>query len=433
MQINKQLSFPYGAESIEIALPDRIVFDGIMKGIEPADDLVTLLKKSLENPIGSPGLSQLVSAGDKVLVLVEDNTRNTPVKSILPVLIDYLKTCGIPASDIEILTAPGTHRVMTEPELIEKVGQRIFDSIRISQHDFRQADSLSDLGSVDAGGYRIPIRINKKVQAVDFIIGIGNIIPHCDAGYSGGAKILQPGICGYSTTAATHAAAALLEEIPLGVVENPCRLGMEEVAKRAGLRFIINTVMNNRNEVIDIVSGDFVEAHRRGASLSKKAFGVEIPEPADIVIVSSQPADIDYWQAEKGIISAYFAVKKDGIIIFVAPCYEGLAHNHPKFPEWLKLSYAEAADRIRKIDFDDEDADLVSADLAICNARVREKAKIYCVSHGLDEKDFAILEYKGFKDLQSAIDAALAEIPDATIGLLPRGGDCLPMAAVAER
>jgi len=431
MKKNKILTFPYGAENIEISLPDRIVFDGLMKIIEPPNDLVGLLKNSLENPIGCDRLDQLVSAGDKVLILIEDNTRNTPVNSILPILIDYLKACGILESDVEILTAPGTHRVMTEPEIIEKVGQRIFDSINISQHDFRDSDSLIDLGSVDAGDYQIPIRINKKVQEVDFIIGIGNIIPHCDAGYSGGAKILQPGICGYSTTAATHAAAALLQEIPLGVVENPCRMGMERVAKRAGLRFIVNTVMNNRNEVIDVVSGDYVRAHRSGSSLSKKAFEVDIPEAADIVIVSSQPADIDYWQAEKGIISAYFAVKEGGIIIFVAPCYEGLAHNHPRFQEWLKLSYREATDRIRKIDFNDEDADLVSADLAICNARVREKARIYCVSHGLSEEDLNILRYKGFEDLQSAIDAALAEIPDATIGLLPRGGDCLPVNKVA--
>ena len=175
------------------------------------------------------------------------------------------------------------------------------------------------------------------------------------------------------------------------------------------------------------MAGDFVKAHRKGAKIAEKAFGVSVPAPADIVIVSSYPANIDYWQAEKGIISAYFAVKENGFIIFVAPCPEGLAHNHPKFREWLKLSYAEACERIRAIPLEDEIADLVSADLAICNARVREKASILAVSHGLAEADFEILGYKPFKTVRDALDFALTAIPDGTIGILPRGGDCLPV------
>ena len=199
------------------------------------------------------------------------------------------------------------------------------------------------------------------------------------------------------------------------------------MAKRVGLRFIINTIMNFKNEVIDIVAGDFVKAHRKGAKIAEKAFGVKVPEPADIVIVSSHPADIDYWQAEKGIISAYFAVKKDGFIIYVAPCPEGLEHNHPNFREWLKMSYSEACELISEIPLEDETADLVSADLAICNSRVREKANILAVSPGLAETDLKILGYKPFKTVRDALDFALATIPDGTIGILPRGGDCLPV------
>lgn len=202
---------------------------------------------------------------------------------------------------------------------------------------------------------------------------------------------------------------------------------MEKVAKRVGLRFIINTIMNFKNEVIDIVAGDFVKAHRKGANIAEKAFGVRVLEPADIVIVSSHPADIDYWQAEKGVISAYFAMKEDGFIIYVAPCPEGLEHNHPKFREWLKMSFSGACDLIRKIPLKDETADLVSADLAICNSRVREKANILAVSHGLAEADLKILGYKPFKAVRDALDFALATIPDGTIGILPRGGDCLPV------
>jgi nickel-dependent lactate racemase len=421
------ISLPYGDETLEVVVPDRIIFDGAMGYLPPPDNFEEFLLEKIKHPVGCEALGAMIAPGAKVLVLIEDNTRNTPVKDILPVLIDYLKDSGIGPEDIEILTAPGTHRVMTDAEVIEKVGEAVAASIQISQHDFSDKDSLFDLGVVKAGESEIPVLVNKKAMEADFIIGIGNIVPHCDAGYSAGAKIVQPGICGYTTTAATHVAAALLEEIPLGVVENPCRLGMEKVAKRVGLGFIINTIMNFKNEVIDIVAGDFVEAHRKGAKIAEKAFGVSVPEPADIVIVSSHPANIDYWQAEKGIISAYFAVKENGFIIFLAPCPEGLEHNHPRFREWLKMSYSGACDRIREFPLEDETADLVSADLAICNSRVREKATILAVSHGLAEADMEILGYKPFKTVQEALAFALAAIPDGTIGILPRGGDCLPV------
>ena len=418
---------PYGDETLEVEVPDRIIFDGSMAYIRPIDNFEKLLLERVKNPIGCDPLEEVISPNTKVLILIEDSTRNTPVKKILPVLIDCLKGCGIGLKDIELLTSPGTHRIMTESEIVAKVGEGFSSSLKISQHDFRDRDALIDLGGVNSGGYEIPIQINKKVVEADFIIGLGNIVPHCDAGFSGGAKILQPGICGYATTAATHVAAALLDEIPLGAVENPCRWGIEEVAKRVGLDFIINTVMNYKNEVIDIVAGDMVKAHRKGAQVAEKAFGVKIPQPADIVIVSSHPADLDYWQAEKGIISAYFAVKKGGFIIYVAPCTEGLEHNHPKFREWLKMTYSEACDRIKNIPLDDETADLVSADLAVCNARVREKADIFAVSDGLTEADMMILGYKPFKTIQDALDFALQKAPNGTIGILPRGGDCLPV------
>ena len=184
----------------------------------------------------------------------------------------------------------------------------------------------------------IPVHVNKKILEADYVVGLGNIIPHCDAGFSGGAKIVQPGVCGFATTAATHIAAALLDEIPLGDLNNPCRQGIEEVAGKVGLKFIINVVMSPSGEVIDVFAGDFIAAHRAGAILAEQVYGVEIPELADIVIVSSQPGDIDFWQGEKALISAYFCVKKGGIIIFVAPCYEGMEHNHPRLRDWVGLN-----------------------------------------------------------------------------------------------
>ncbi len=395
------------------------------------DNVEEVILDGLDNPIGCDPLKNQVDEDYKILILIDDNTRITPADKILPVLVDYLMENGINKDNIEILTAPGTHRIMTEDEIIEKVGEYIYKTIKISQHDYNDEESLIDLGIVEAGGIKIPVHVNKKAHEVDYIIGLGNIIPHSDAGFSGGGKIVQPGICGSATTSATHIAGALMDEIPLGKIEdNSCREGIEKVAELVGLKFIINVVMNTDEEIVGVFAGDFIKAHREGSKLSKKVFGVEIPEEADIVVVSSHPCDIDYWQGEKGLVSAYFSVKENGYIVFIAPCYEGMEHNHPKLREWAQLTYDEAKKDVERISFHDKESDLVAADIAMANSRVREKANIIIISEGLTDAEIDILGYTRFNDLQTALDYLLEKNPDAKIGVLPRGGDCLPFISV---
>ncbi|MFP4267004.1 MAG: nickel-dependent lactate racemase [Spirochaetaceae bacterium] len=426
---NTPITLPYGEESLRLSIPseNRVLFDGSMEYYPPAENVKALIRRKLEKPNGTGSLSSLISPGSSVLVLIEDNTRDSPLIAVLEVLLDYLPDSGVSPDEITLMTAPGTHRVMTEQEILNKLGKALVKRVKIIQHDYTDGSSMDDLGTVRAGETDIPIQINGAVLEADFIIATGNIKPHPDAGYSGGAKMLEPGVCGYATTAATHVSAALLEEIPLGTTENPCRRGIEAVAAKAGLGFIINTVTNYKDEIIDIVAGDFIQAHREGAQLAAQVYGVHIPEPADIVIVSSFPADMDWWQANKGLIAAYFAVKQGGTIIFITPATEGLQHNHPQLIDWLACSWEEAKERALRISFGDEREDLVAADIAMCNSKVREKAEILLVSGGLTDKEVELLGYTRFSTPQEALDYALQKNPCSSVGILPRGGDALPI------
>jgi hypothetical protein len=206
------------------------------------------------------------------------------------------------------------------------------------------------------------------------------------------------------------------------------RAGIEEVARRAGLGFIVNVVRDPHGRILTVVAGDFVAAHRQGVEVSRRAYAVHLPEQADIVVVSSFPADMDWWQGEKGLIAGYFAVKPGGVIVFATPCPEGLEHNHPLLREWVKLSYDEGCAKIRTIDPSDVSADLISADLGVDNAKIRERATILVVTDGLSDADIELLGYERRPDLQSAVDRAFELIPGGTIGVLPYGGDCLPLA-----
>lgn len=322
---------PYGDRKEYFDAPQgSVIFEGKMTNIPAVKDFKGELISALESPIGTPPLKELTVGRKNIVFLVEDNTRSTPLDIIMPIITDYLNENGVPDNAMSFLTAPGTHRLMTDEEIIQKLGAEMVRRFKVVQHDANASEDMKDLGTVTAGDYKIPVHVNKYALEADLLVGIGNIVPHCDAGYSGGAKILQPGVCDFVTTSATHAAAGFCPDIPLGMADgNPCRMGMEEVAKIAGLAFIVNTVKNYEGEISGIFAGDFIKAHREGVKLAKISYSISVPEPADIVIVSSSPSDMDYWQACKGTSCAYFAVKEGGVMIFAAPCTEGLAHNHP--------------------------------------------------------------------------------------------------------
>lgn len=421
---------PYGDAFVNLDLPEKqVLFIGEGNTIPAITNMKTALLHSLENPIGTLPLRELVKGKMKVLILVEDITRHTPLAVMLPIIVDYLNAHGVQDECIQFLTAPGTHRIMTGSEMSYKYGNEIMKRFNVMQHDAANTADLKDIGVVTAANYQIPIQINRHVLQSDFLMGIGSIVPHADVGYSGGAKIVQPGVCGFTTTSATHITSGLCKDIPLGMKHgNQCRMGMEKVAEKVGLSFIINAVENNKGEVAGIFSGHFVKAHREGVELSEKSFKVPIPKRADIVIVSSSPADIDYWQGGKGAICAYFAVKQNGIVIFAAPCYEGLvAGYHPKLREWLSTPLDNILHALRTCDPKDTEADIVSAVVAVTNCRVVNRASVFVISEGLTEQDCQALHYTRFASVQSALDKALHMKPNATIGIIPKGATALPM------
>lgn len=421
------IQIPYSHTKLEAAIPEEnLAFIGNLPVHEDAKDWLKKLPETLDHPTGCAPLSSMVNSNGHILILVEDNTRHTPVREILPILINYLLNSGVQSAQMEIMIAPGTHRLLTDEELKEKLGSEVLEKYRVSQHDFRDESSLADLGTVEITGIKVPIQVNKKALEADLVLGIGNIIPHPNAGFSGGAKILAPGICGKATISGIHKAAALMGYLPLGLMENPCRQIMEEVAEKAGLKFIINVVLNSKNQVMDIVAGDMVKAHREGSLISRDIYGIPINEPAEIVIVSSTPYDIDYWQCEKALISSYFCVREGGIVIFAGPCREGLAHNHDDLLDWSGYTYREASQIVQAIEPFDDSHDLVAAGIAMGATLVREKARIFMVTEGLTDEEILRLGYTRFQDLQEAVNAALKEKPQGKVIVLPRGGDCMP-------
>lgn len=411
-------SLPYGKEIVEARIPRRY-FGGVFSvpEVPPLQDLEGEIRRVLRSPTGGKPLSLLASHSKRVLLLVDDLTRQTPAHRILPLVVEELQAGGCGERDMAILSALGSHRAMTESEMEEKVGADIFRRIRCFNHDFK--GPLDYIGNTDLG---TPIDINPMLGEYDLVIGIGTIVPHRYCGWSGGGKIVQPGVCGERTITATHLLVAKDEALRLGSESNLALDEIRYVSESAGLKFIVNTICNGSGQVTDVVAGAPVSAHKEGIGKAKRALGVAMPE-SDVVVVSSYPEDANLWQAMKALYAAQLVVRKGGRIILVSPLHEG-AGEHPEIIRLMALGTG----KLRRIIEESSSGDMLCVAAAFAEALVMEHALIDIVSDNIGEEQFAGTPIGYYDSLQSALDNACSKLGEkGIVTVLREGPIALPL------
>ena len=397
-------------------LEPKIVADGL--------DVDRATRDALELPVGISPLRKLVSTGDHVLLLVDDITRPTPRKQVLPPILNALNEAGIPDSAIRILIALGTHRPMTQSEIQNGLGDEVIARVVVENHDFRDASRLLDVGRTPMG---TPIVINRRVLEADFVIGLGSIVPHPEAGWSGGAKILQPGVCGEETTAWTHMLAARQpDHLALaGDESNPVRLEIEQVARDSGLRFIVNVVLDGARNVAGVVAGDPVQAHRCGVGIARGIFMRRIPCRADAVVVDAYPADMDYWQGVKALAFATRAVKPGGAIVLVGDFPDGIS---PVYGEELRRAGRLSVEVLQAEERAGRLSPGVCTEALYLHASIRRLANVFCVSKEISPAEKHALGFAHADTVSSALRASLGtDLDRACVGIILQGGHMLPV------
>lgn len=416
------LEMPYGDGNVDFCVPSanlRGVYEPQAIGTVP--DVAAEIRRALANPIDCPTLDQLAHHATRVVVVADDNTRLTPTAAIVPIILDALNEAGIPDDAISVLVALGTHRAMTERELEQKFGKQVRRRIRVVNHDAFDPDALVDLGTTPSG---VSVQVSRRVMEADLVVGVGSIVPHHIPGFSGGAKIIQPGVCGERTTGDVHLLSVRRERSLLGVLENRVRHEMESIAERAGLRAILNTVLDRRGRLVGAVYGDPKTAFRQGVEISRRVYGVRVNDQCDVVIAGSHPCDAEFWQAHKTLYPAERCVCQGGTIIVVTPCREGIATTHPQLPGFASLPLHEIDAAIRSGEIQDRTAGA----LAWAWANVRQRATIALVSDGIDDEQTRQLGFAPYPSVQDALDAALERHGgNATICVLPYAPDTLPL------
>lgn len=346
-------------------------------------------------------LRPFINEEKTVCIIVDDYTRSTPTPKILTFLLPALEEAGIKKDNVFFMFASGSHRLMTEKEKRVRLSDEVFENYRSMDHHFFDKNHLMKMGSFDDGA---PIYINKHALEADMRIAVGTLVPHMPAGFSGGAKMLLPGVAGEDTVHHMHVVGALDPKQAIGITDTLPRKLMEALAKTSEPFAILNVILNAEDAPVGIVGGHYIEAHRRGVEIAKKNYFIEIPELVDLVISDTRNHDADMTQANKGLFSAALAVKEGGEILLVTDCPDGVSPVHGKemleFGLLTNLEMKKALER-------EEIKDPMSAIEVIHNNVVREKARLYLHSPNITKEEAEKMNFEYVEDLQEFVDSLL--------------------------
>lgn len=343
---------PYDRKRIAVEIDDRN-FAGMLvskvESYEPGLSEHELVEASLDHPIGSPKLEELAKGKKNIVIISSDHTRPVPSHIITPILLRRIRAAQ-PDANIKILVATGFHRASTRQELIDKYGQEIVDREQIVMHVSTDDAAMVKIGTLPSGGECI---VNRLAVEADLLLAQGFIEPHLFAGFSGGRKSVLPGISSYKTILADHCSEFINSpNARPGILEgNPVHKDMLYAAKTAGLKFIINVVLNGERKIMASFAGGLEEAHAKGTEfLSSLAQVKKIDCGITIVTNGGYPLDQNIYQAVKGMTSAEATNKEGGVIIMVAGLADGTGGKGFYNNLTQSKSPRDFLDRVAKVD-----------------------------------------------------------------------------------
>ncbi len=328
---NLKVTLDYGRTGLEVELPaDRVVGPLAIRDVPPLADAEAAVAAALERPIQSNALRELAAGRRDACILICDITRPVPNQTILRPMLKVLHEAGIPREQTLILVATGLHRPSTDAEKFEMLGHEIVASYRIEDHHGTRLQEHTLVGTTARG---IPGWIDSRYTAAGLKITTGLIEPHLMAGYSGGRKLICPGVAALETVKRWHGP-ELLEHprADCGILEgNPVHEENTAIAKMAGCDFIVNVTLDSDRRVTSVVAGDMEAAFLEGVRFMEGVCKAELPRPVEIVVTSSAgyPLDTTFYQAVKGLTGCLPIVKQGGTIILAASLSEGL--GSPEF------------------------------------------------------------------------------------------------------
>jgi nickel-dependent lactate racemase len=319
---------PYSRTEIEFELPPGIRGTVLVsQPTEPLADVERAIADALARPIGSPPLREMARPGDRVCIVFTDITRASPDHLLVPALLRELETAGVRDEDITLLCGIGMHRPSTPKEKVTKLGAEVVARYRVIDNEPQNPEALVDLGATSGG---VPVSAHRAAVGADLLVVTGLVEPHQYAGYSGGRKTVAVGAAGEPLITHTHGPAFVDHPgTRLGRIEgNPFHEAITEAARRAGLRFILNVVLDDEKQVLRVAAGEPEAAFGELVAFARSVCEVDIPHQYDVAIGGAgYPKDANLYQASRAASYLFFAptpvVRSGGFLIIPARCEEG--------------------------------------------------------------------------------------------------------------
>jgi nickel-dependent lactate racemase len=320
---------PYNKGELTFELPGGFEEAQVVehRAVSPLSDVPSSIRAALQDPIASPLLRDLAGPGRQVCIVVTDMTRPCPDDLLVPALLEELAAAGVKKRDITFLVGVGMHRPTTQEEKQAKLGTEIVQEYSVVDSDPLDLDRLVDLGLTSGG---VPAVVSKVACDADLLIATGVVEPHLYAGYSGGRKTVAIGAGGERTLEITHGPQMLDHpDTRLGQIEeNPFHEAVTEIARRAGLQFILNVVLDSAGRVVTVAAGEPTAAFESLVKRARKLYEVEVAQQFDVVVGGvGYPKDVNLYQASRVPTYLFFAprpvIRNGGTIIIPARCQEG--------------------------------------------------------------------------------------------------------------
>jgi nickel-dependent lactate racemase len=416
--------FYFGKNGIAVTIPgDYSCQEITSRKTLPLPDESAAIERALDHPIGGSSLLDLARDKKTAAISICDITRPAPNRRTLPPILERLHQAGMAARDITLLIATGLHRAATPEEIDIIVGPEIASSYRIISHDARALHQHRHLGATRRG---TPVYIDERFMAAELRITLGFIEQHLMLGFSGGRKLVAPGLAAQETIKVLHSPRFIREPLSTegSIAGNPLHDELLEIARMAGQDFILDvTLTQSQNTSQDrrisgVFAGDPVRAHAAGVQFVEDSCLEQIDEPADLVLTSAAgfPLDLTLYQSVKGITAATHLVKPGGRILLIAECAEGV--GSPEFARGLAniSSFSRFLDKVRHVPVEVDQWQVEKLALAAVSQ------DLYLYTPGANGYPLGPLSSRAFPTLDEAVAAALHELPaNARILCVPEG------------
>ncbi len=421
----------YGKGTIGVAPPEGCVPHVIEKRPMPVlADPVGAITGSLDEPVGISGLADIAKGMRSACILICDVTRPVPNHLFLRPLIERLIKTGVSRDRIDVVVATGLHRPNEDAELAELVGDPwVLENVRVGNHFATRDEEHVMVGRTRGRG--TVVRLDRRLVDADLKIATGLVEPHFMAGYSGGRKVIAPGVAHAETITTFHNSAFMSHPRAANCVleGNPLHEEQLEIVELLGGALALNTVIDDRRRLAFVNFGEIVAGHSAAVDFIREYAEVDVPRRFKTVVTSSAgyPLDKTYYQTVKGMVGPLDVLAPGGDLIIVSACSEGMGSNH----------YVEAQRRLVELGPDGFRAAIEGKPHAAIDEwqtqmqlKPMRVGRVRLYSDGLDDASFGLTGVDRVTDVSAAIAESMSRHGDPKVAFVPEGPYVVPRYTV---